>query len=298
MKNKREVSKLSLFSPAKINIFLRILSRRSDGFHFLASLMQAVDLGDIITLTLSERDSFTCTNPFLPKDENNLVIKALSCFRKETGIHENLHIHLEKRIPIEAGLGGGSSNVSTLLWGLNTLFSTRIPEKDLMRWSAKISADSPFFFSTGCAYCTGIGEQVESFSPVIPSSEMWLVKPSYGMSTPRIFKHLNLLDCSSISPKHLLWGHVYNSGTPLNDLERVAFRLEPKLHSLKDTLEKQGAQAVWMTGSGTGFVYIGQKPELDSTYQIFPLRWIFREKGHWYNFQSIQQCATSERKSQ
>src|ERR1700733_15970617 len=112
---------LTLLSPAKLNLFLRIVRRRPDGYHDLASLFQTVSLADTLHFSLSERDQLTCTDPALLTDHTNLVLKAVDLFRKKTGLSFGLKIHLEKHIPYQSGLGGGSSNAATTLWALNQL---------------------------------------------------------------------------------------------------------------------------------------------------------------------------------
>ncbi len=119
--NRSTSKSLTLFSPAKINLFLRIMGKRPDGYHELASLFQAIGLGDTLTFTLTPQDSLTCSDPSLPCNDSNLIIKALHLFRRKTNLHIPVTIHLEKHIPTQAGLGGGSSNAATTLGALNTL---------------------------------------------------------------------------------------------------------------------------------------------------------------------------------
>lgn len=166
---------LTLNSPAKINLFLRILNRRRDGYHNLASLFQTVDLLDQIHLSLDERDSLSCSDPTLPVDHTNLVTKAVELFRAKTGMAFNVRAHIDKKIPAQAGLGGGSSNAATTLWGLNTLLKNPATPQQLQVWSAEIGSDVPFFFSLGTAYCTGRGEQV--------FNQPFLDLPPFGLSS-------------------------------------------------------------------------------------------------------------------
>lgn len=140
---------IALFSPAKINLFLRVLGKRSDGYHEIASLFQAINLGDNLTFTLSEQDHLTCSDPHLPCDHTNLVIKAVHLFRKKTNLDTPVTIHLEKEIPSQAGLGGGSSNAATTLWALNALHNYPYTIGQLQIWSAEIGSDIPFFFLSG-----------------------------------------------------------------------------------------------------------------------------------------------------
>ncbi len=143
---------LTLNSPAKVNLFLRILRRRSDGYHDLASLFQAISLYDTIHFALSDHDELTCDKPGIPTDSTNLILKAADLFRRKTGLKFGLKAHLEKRIPHEAGLGGGSSNAATTLWALNQLHGQPASPDELIAWSGEIGSDITFFLSHGTAY--------------------------------------------------------------------------------------------------------------------------------------------------
>src|SRR5437016_5240820 len=129
---------LTLISPAKINLNLRIVGKRPDGYHELSSVFQAIDLCDVLTFEKSEKDKFTCNISTLPNDKKNLVLKALDLFRSKTGLNFCLKIHLDKHIPIEAGLGGGSSNAATTLWACNQLTGQTVSLERLQEWSAEI----------------------------------------------------------------------------------------------------------------------------------------------------------------
>jgi 4-diphosphocytidyl-2-C-methyl-D-erythritol kinase len=257
---------MHLFSPAKINLFLRVLGKRPDGYHEIASLFQAIDLGDQITLTFSTKDTLTCTDPHLPCDDSNLITKALTLFRRQTGLNTPIAIHLEKKIPSQAGLGGGSSNAATTLWGLNALHDFPFSEHELQAWSATIGSDVPFFFSKGTAYCTGRGEKVRDLLPLnLPP--LSLIKPSVGLATLAIFQALRLKECSTLDPDQLLHDFVNGKHRFVNDLEIPAFRLCPPLAQIK---EKH--PTAFMTGSGSTMVIL-------SGNTIKPLR---RLQG-WYS---------------
>ncbi|THG18147.1 hypothetical protein TEA_018752 [Camellia sinensis var. sinensis] len=157
------LSRLTLFSPCKINVFLRITGKREDGFHDLASLFHVISLGDRIKFSLSpskSKDRLSTNVPGVPIDDRNLIVKALNLYRKKTGADNFFWIHLEKKVPTGAGLGGGSSNAATALWAANQFSGCLATEKELQEWSSEIGSDVPFFFSQGAAYCTGRGEKV------------------------------------------------------------------------------------------------------------------------------------------
>jgi 4-diphosphocytidyl-2-C-methyl-D-erythritol kinase len=248
---------MQLFSPAKINLFLRILGKRPDGYHEIASLFQAIDLGDTLTIDFAKEERLTCSDPTLACDGTNLVLKAVNLFRRKTGLRFSVDIHLEKNIPTQAGLGGGSSNAATTLWALNALHHHSYSEQELQTWSAEIGSDIPFFFSHGTAYCTGRGECVRDLPPIPDFTALSVIKPKEGLSTPAIYQALNLGECSSEDPQTLL-AHFY-SGRPvyINDLEKPALRLCPPLANLKKKLHLEGNKTLFMTGSGTALVSPG-----------------------------------------
>ena len=152
-------SSVEFFSPAKINIFLRIVRRREDGFHDLASLFHVIDLGDDMVFSLlpagSTSDQLTCNWADVPTDGSNLVIKALNLFRSKTGASEHFSVDLIKRVPHGAGMGGGSGNAATTLWAANEMCGRPATAEQLLEWSGEIGSDISVFFSSGAAYCTG-----------------------------------------------------------------------------------------------------------------------------------------------
>lgn len=271
---------MRFFSPAKINLFLRVLKKREDGYHDLASLFQAISLGDYLTFTRAETDLLTCTDPSLSCDRSNLIWKAVDLFFRKTGLSFPLHIHLEKRIPVQSGLGGGSSNAATTLWALNQISGLKITVQELSNWSAEIGSDIPFFFSHGTAYCRGRGEVVDDLPPLHFSLPFCIVKPQEGLATPLIFQHLKLEECSAQDPEKLLASWQSNHPIASNDLEIPSFRLLPSLQNLKQTLLSQGCYPVTMTGSGTAFVCFGPLPQ--TSYPIYPVRFAKRTPNSWY----------------
>ncbi len=237
---------LTLLSPAKVNLFLRVLGKRPDGYHELASLISTIDLADTLTLTLSNEDSLMCTDKRIG---SNLVTKSVDLFRKKTGLKFNVSIHLDKKIPIEAGLGGGSSNAATTLKGLNELLGFPVGSEELQQWSAELGSDVPFFFSSGTAYCTGRGEFVQDLPHYRFDQKIEIVKPDEGLSTPDVYKAFDLEHSSKRDPEELLESFLAGRPIFINDLERPAFQIMPSLKGIK---EKYNAT---MSGSGTAFFY-------------------------------------------
>lgn len=273
---------LTLISPAKINLFLRILRRRPDGYHELASLFQAISLHDTLEFSIADSDELTCNQPWIPTDSSNLVLKAANLFRRKTGLSFGLKVRLEKRIPHEAGLGGGSSNAATTLWALNQLHSQPATLKDLIEWSAEIGSDITFFLSQGSAYCTGRGEILENLKP-LPNQQLWIAKPREGLSTPTVFKALDLSKVPYRDPALIL--KAFYDGRPdyFNDLEATALQLKPHLSSIKSALLEAGFEQVVMTGSGTAFFCLGPNPppEIEGVH-FYSANFIYRQPGMWY----------------
>lgn len=236
---------------------MRVIRKKNDGYHELASLIQAVDLFDTLSFVKEDEDKFTCSLPFL-ENKSNLVLRALQLFREKTGLIFPIHIHLEKKIPIQAGLGGGSSNAATALYALNVLSNYPLSDFELRQMGAKLGSDVPFFFSSGCSYCTGRGEIFEDKD--IPGSFYTLYKPFFGLSTPAVFNALELNELSQISPETLLESHKNGSPIFINDLESPAFFLEPALKAFKESILLSGPKTTLMSGSGSTFFCIGKNP--------------------------------------
>lgn len=294
------LSRLTLFSPCKINAFLRITNKREDGFHDLASLFHVVSLGDTIKFSLSPlktKDRLSTNVPGIPLDDSNLIIKALNLYRKKTESDNFFWIHLDKKVPSGAGLGGGSSNAATALWAANQFNGCVATEKELQEWSSEIGSDIPFFFSHGAAYCTGRGEVVQDIPPPIPLDvPMVLIKPREACPTAEVYKYLRLDQTSKVDPLTLL-EQISRKGLSqdvcINDLEAPAFQVLPSLKKLKQRViaaSRGQYDAVFMSGSGSTIVGIGSPdpPQFiydDNEYEdvfLSEARFITREVNQWY----------------
>ena len=268
---------MKLTSPAKLNLFFRVLNKRSDGFHEIASLMQAISLSDTLHLTLSDQDTLTSSDPHLPTDERNFIHQARTLFRQRTGCTIPVAIHVEKKIPVESGLGGGSSNLATTLWGLNQLTNQEVDEETLRSWAGELSSDAPFFFSTGTAYATGRGEKIKPLTPL--KEDFYLVKPEGGLSTPLVYRYCTP-NAHREDPQDLLNHALKGKLAPLNDLEVPAFALRPDLIDLKKKLMEQGFKTVTMTGSGTAFFCFGTPKAFSK--DLLKASFISRTFSSWY----------------
>ena len=149
---------MKFHSPAKLNLFFRVLKKRDDGFHKIASLVQTISFCDTIYVKQAEKDCLTCTDPSIPIDQRNLIHKARELFRKKTNFLTPLTIHIDKNIPVKGGFGGGSSNVATILYAMNLLSKEKIDLSTLARWAGQISSDAPFFFQRGRRICVEKGK--------------------------------------------------------------------------------------------------------------------------------------------
>lgn len=273
---------LTLRSPAKINLFLRVLRRRPDGYHELASLFQAISLYDELCFEIADRDQITCNWPHLPIDRSNLVLKATELFRRKSGIPLSVTVRLLKQIPCEAGLGGGSSNAATTLWAMNTLAGNRFDLATLTEWAGEIGSDVAFFFSQGSAYCTGRGEKIEPVE--LPHrQQVWIVKPAIGLSTPKVYGALKVHELEKRDPRQTLVSHLKGRPDYYNDLEEPAFQLTPALKQLQSDLKRAGFEQVLMSGSGTSFFCLGEGvPPSFPGVVTYPSTFIARHSHQWY----------------
>ena len=248
-------------APAKVNLSLRILGKRSDGFHELESLMVPVSLFDALELEHVESGDlqFSCSDSSVPSDDSNLVVKAARLFCSSVGLLPRLRIRLDKEIPHGAGLGGGSSDAATTLLALNALFETRLEREALASMAAELGSDVPFFIYQSAAWIRGRGERVEPVSG-IPAWPVLLVKPSFGVSTPWAYQQWR--DSLAI-PGVWQGAQTVSSVTLINDLERPVFQKHLFLADLKNWLLMQSeVRGALMSGSGsTVFAVLDHKEE-------------------------------------
>jgi 4-diphosphocytidyl-2-C-methyl-D-erythritol kinase len=239
-------------SPAKINLILKVLRRREDGYHDIASLMQKVSLSDEMQFTPGGQGIvLTCPGSDLPTDEGNLVVRATRALFTEAEFAGGVEITLRKRIPTAAGLGGGSSNAATTLMVLNDLFRFGFDRERLIRIGARLGADVPFFIYGSTAWAFGIGDLLE---PAVIPSGMWLVlvNPGFEVPTKWVYQSLNLpLTNTAVKYSIPSFSGVRDLAAALsNDLEKVTVRQYPVLAELKGFLLRQGAIGSLMSGSG------------------------------------------------
>ncbi len=243
---------ITIESPAKVNLILKVLRRREDGYHDIASLMQKVSLADEMEFSpRREGIALACPGSHLPTGEGNLVVRAARTLFAEAGFAGGVEITLRKRIPTAAGLGGGSSNAATTLTVLNSLFQFGFDRERLIRIGARLGADVPFFLYGSTAWAFGIGEILE---PAEPPPGMWLVlvNPGFEVHTKWVYQSLNLpLTKTPLKYSIPTFSGVRGLAAALsNDLETVTVARHPVLEELKGFLLRQGALGSLMSGSG------------------------------------------------
>ena len=243
---------MTLHSPAKINLWLRILGKRPDGFHEVQTRLCRLALGDTVEIEHLGKGtavSLTCSDPTVPLDETNLAMRALRAFENRTGKQSSWRIHLEKKIPAGAGLGGGSSNAATVLKGANELAGSPLSQAQLIELGAQIGSDIPcFILDSPAADGAGRGEQVTEadFPWQLP---LVLIKPPFPIPTPWAYKHWA---ASKEIPGVLYAPQLCTWGAMSNDLERPVFEKHLLLPTLKTwLLEQAETRAALMSGSGS-----------------------------------------------
>jgi 4-diphosphocytidyl-2-C-methyl-D-erythritol kinase len=240
-------------SPAKVNLYLRVLRRREDGYHDLATLMQQISLYD--ELTLLPRDKgivLHCPGGAVPEDSGNIVYRAAEAVLTRTGCTAGVDISLAKHIPIAAGLGGGSSNAAATILALNELFALHLSLSEMIDIGAALGADVPFFIYGPCAWAFGIGDRLEAVPHGLPALWFVLLNPPLQVPTKMVYESLNLgLTNEAIHYSIRRFCTVTDVARGLhNDLERVTFAIHPHLKQLKDALLRRGALGALMSGSG------------------------------------------------
>jgi 4-diphosphocytidyl-2-C-methyl-D-erythritol kinase len=239
---------LSLPAPAKINLFLHVTGRRSDGYHTLESLQVPIDRCDRVTLATRDDSAIVRTHgPEAIPPDDDLVVRAARLVQRHCGIERGVEIQLEKHIPIGAGLGGGSSDAATVLLGLNRLWRLDLDRRRLMRIALELGADVPFFVFGSPAFAHGIGDALESVS--VPRTWFVVLTPRAQVSTKLIFAAPELTR-QTPSAKIRAFSEAYGG----NDLQPVAVSRFPDISACLAVLSRAapGSARIAMSGSGAG----------------------------------------------
>ena len=246
---------LSVLSPAKINVCLKIIGKLPNGYHELFTIIVPVGIYDRLDFKLSKFQSIRlfCDDKSIPSNHENLVFKAAKAFYKRIGIFPSVDINLYKRIPSGAGLGGGSSNAAFTLISLNRLYENILSDEDLFSEALKLGADVPFFLDPAPSIGNGIGEILEKL-PTWPMAWYLIVKPPFTISTAWAYNNFKLRltpNTANYILKNLKKNKFTISELLYNDLESVTIDRFPELAEIKTYLIKYGAEGALMTGSGS-----------------------------------------------
>ncbi len=250
-------------APAKINIFLKILSLRPDGYHELFSWMHKLAIADKMTVeSVGSGIDLRCPDSELPEDRDNLIYRAAMAFFAATGIKGGARITLEKKIPVAAGLGGGSSDAASCLVGLDRVFATDLGLEKLERIGLALGADVPFFVREGVSFwCEGVGEKL-SAAPFLGDFRILLVNPGFAVKTAWVYHNLPLTSMGNtynlapgkkdeLTRRWLERNSFASLPFPLeNDLEAVTMSSHPLVAGIRDEMRRQGAVTAMMSGSG------------------------------------------------
>jgi 4-diphosphocytidyl-2-C-methyl-D-erythritol kinase len=250
-------------SSCKVNLILNILGKRPDGFHELETVLHPVNLHDSLSFErYGESVRLSCNDPLLPVNANNLVFAAAERFLKTAGIREGVRIHLEKRIPIAAGLGGGSGNAAATLQAMNELFGQPLSHEILLQLAAGLGSDVPFFLQSRPALATGRGEIITplDFFPAVADAWMLLVHPGFGISTAwayeQLARHPEALHGKPGRARRLI-SLLQTAALPdagrefCNSLQAPALLKYPLLQLFLEFFREHGAAAALMSGSGS-----------------------------------------------
>ncbi|OUS70965.1 4-(cytidine 5'-diphospho)-2-C-methyl-D-erythritol kinase [Paenibacillus sp. MY03] len=261
-------------APAKINLLLDVLRKRGDGYHEVEMIMTMVDLADRLEMEELPRDAIIISSQvgYIPLDEKNLAFQAARLIKERYDVRKGVYIHLDKKIPVAAGLAGGSSDAAAALRGLNRLWGLGISEDELCDLGAELGSDVPFCVTGGTAIARGRGEKLEHISPP-PQCWVVLAKPPINVSTADVYGRLRaneLKDHPSIEFMRgaLARGSFHDMCEGLgNVLENVTLELYPEVRQLKESMLRLGADGVLMSGSGpTVFGLVSKQAKLPRIY--------------------------------
>lgn len=257
---------LKLFSPAKLNLYLEVLNKCDDGYHTISTVFERIALFDEISISEGPgRDiAIKSDSKDIPKDKRNLVYKAAALLRDDFRIAKGLTIRIKKRIPVGAGLGGGSSDAASTLLGLNRLWDLKLSRQKLFSYGGKLGADVAFFLSQSpFASGNGRGDRIRALTRF--KKKLWhiIVVPRVKVSTREIYAEFDKLN-ARIHPEKKIRGLFFNR------LEEATFRKYPRVKELKERLTAQGIRNALMSGSGGAvFGIVNSRKEGERIARIF-----------------------------
>ena len=264
---------IAIDAHAKLNLTLEVLSRRDDGYHDIASIMQTLELADALTIESAESLRLTCSTPDL-EGPDNLAFEAADLLRTETGIECGAHIHIEKRIPVVAGLGGGSADAAATLVGLNRLWDLDLSNDQLRRIGARLGSDVPFLIEGGTAAALGRGERVRHLpTPDLP----WIVVAVPDVNLPdktaAMYRALTPDDFTRGALTFKLEARIANGGDVppqllFNTFDNVARVIVPEVDKCWNDMYAAGAREIHVSGSGPAVYAAVERREIATTIQL------------------------------
>jgi 4-diphosphocytidyl-2-C-methyl-D-erythritol kinase len=280
----------------KINWVLRVLGRRPDGYHQIETVLQTVSLHDRLNFwTSPDSDiTFSCDDPELPADRSNLVSRAAHALKARYAIKSGAGIHLEKRIPVGSGLGGGSSDAAVALIGLNHLWKLKLTRDELVETAAQLGADVPFFLFGGTALGVGTGTEISTV-PDATDQFLLVLMPNTKVSTKAAYDSLNSPPLTTVTSDTILSSSretadfdLLNPSGLQNDFESVVFRSSPEVERARDALLEAGAPHALLAGSGASVfaVFENRKAQqraiqalqMEAGWRLFPCKTVGRER--------------------
>ena len=246
-------------APAKVNLHLAVTGVTANGYHTLDTSFVYVDVGDSLTIVLSEHLDVRCSNEAL-SGEQNLVYQVLSAFRREHQVDAGLDVFIDKKLPAMAGLGGGSSDAATALWVANQLWNVECTVEELIDFSVSFGADIPCFLFGKASQAYGVGEKLSVYKGVVPQQNIVLAWPGEGVSTAAAFTHFDQNEFHALTDEKTVATVRARSGAAsfdlgYNDLEKSAATLCSPLLAMLTTMKEKSERA-WMSGSGSACVAV------------------------------------------
>ncbi|MBO1004728.1 4-(cytidine 5'-diphospho)-2-C-methyl-D-erythritol kinase [Pseudogracilibacillus auburnensis] len=289
--------RLLVKAPAKINLSLDVLGKRNDGFHEVEMVMTTIDLADRIELVEKKTDEIILNsqNRFVPDDRRNLAYQAAEVLKRKFAIKQGVDITIDKTIPVAAGLAGGSSDAAATLRGLNQLWGLQLSVEELAEIGSEIGSDVSFCVHGGTAIARGRGEKITKL-PAPPNCWVILAKPEIGVSTADVYRNLNIEKIAHPNTKEIVQAIENQAYDKIctymaNALEDVTFSMYPEVLHIKQQMEKFGADAVLMSGSGpTVFGLVQHESRLNRIYnglrgfcgQVFAVRMLGESSENSY----------------
>ena len=267
---------ISLKAYGKINIGLDVIGRRDDGYHMVRMIMQTVGIHDVVTVKRTQTGiSLTCTNPLVPTGERNIAWKAAARMMEVYGITGGVSIHIEKNIPMAAGMAGGSTDAAAVILAMNELFDLQLTIQEMDRIAVRLGADVPFCLRRGTYLSEGIGELLTRLKDA-PDAEILVVNPPFEVSTAGVYHALDEIK----DPPHPDIDRIIETigqqdieglaASMGNILELVTEAANPLISEIKEKMLELGAMASMMTGSGpTVFAVFARKEDAEAAYRFF-----------------------------